>query len=86
MAGTSASRHPGASRLGLGLLLDWLEAQPGLTWQDRWLVSGADADGRTWRQIPDSWLRERGHHTSWRRERSSARCSPRSPPISSGPR
>ncbi len=68
MAGTSASRHPGASRLGLGLLLDWLEAQPGPTWQDRWLVSGADADGRTWRQIPDSWLRERGHHTSWRRE------------------
>ena len=62
---TPGGRHPGAYRRGLGLLLDWLEAQPGSTWQDRWLVSGADAAGRSWRQIPLTWLRERGHHARW---------------------
>jgi integrase len=62
---TPGGRHPGAYRRGLGLLLDWLEAQPGPTWQDRWLVSGADAAGRSWRQIPLTWLRERGHHARW---------------------
>ena len=28
--------------LGLASLLDWLEDQPGDSWQDRWLASGAD--------------------------------------------
>lgn len=28
---------------GLTFLLDWLEAQPGRTWQQRWLASGADS-------------------------------------------
>jgi hypothetical protein len=37
-------------------MLDWLLAQPGDTWQDRWLASGADADGRCWRHIPVRWL------------------------------
>jgi integrase len=32
-------------RLGLVRLLDWLAEQPGDTWQQRWLVSGADAAG-----------------------------------------
>ena len=30
-------------RRGLTKLLDWLQRQPGDTWQDRWLASGADA-------------------------------------------
>ena len=28
--------------------LDWLDAFPGASYQDRWLASGADAAGRTW--------------------------------------
>ncbi|WP_329164255.1 site-specific integrase [Streptomyces sp. NBC_01387] len=35
-------------RRGLNRLLDWLEQQPGATWQDRWLASGADDAGRDW--------------------------------------
>ena len=30
-------------RIGLTKLLHWLEEQPGRTWQDRWIASGADA-------------------------------------------
>jgi len=32
-------------RRGLAKLLDWLQRQPGDTWQDRWLASGADSAG-----------------------------------------
>ena len=31
---------------GLTFLLDWLKDQPGRTWQDRWLASGADPQAR----------------------------------------
>src|SRR6266540_5783596 len=48
-------------RRGLVLLLEWLSEQPGASWQDRWLASGADAAGARWRQIPAQWLRGRGH-------------------------
>ena len=47
--------------LGVTLVLDWLADQPGLSWQDRWLGSGADAAGATWRQLSTRWLHERGH-------------------------
>ncbi|MGI8693330.1 MAG: hypothetical protein ACR2JK_10600 [Geodermatophilaceae bacterium] len=53
---------------GLRLLLDWLTAQPGGSWQDRWLASDADAAGVDWRQVPARWLRERGYHSKWRQE------------------
>jgi hypothetical protein len=46
-------------------MLDWLLAQPGDTWQDRWLASGADADGRCWRHIPVRWLNAHGHPQEW---------------------
>ncbi|MFD5752263.1 hypothetical protein [Streptomyces sp. NPDC127033] len=48
---------------GLGLLLNWIEEQPGVTWQNRWLVSGADADhaNGSWREIQLQWLSDRGH-------------------------
>ncbi|WP_232060701.1 integrase/recombinase [Mycobacterium avium] len=58
-------RHPGAYDVAVGLMLDWLLDQPGGTWQDRWLASGADADGRRWRHIPVGWLTARGHDQSW---------------------
>jgi hypothetical protein len=38
-------------RRGLNRLLDWLERQPGATWQDRWLASGADDAGREWTDL-----------------------------------
>jgi integrase len=50
------SRH----RRGLAMALDWLEDQPGTTWQQRWLASGSEAAGLAWRQLPAAWLRSRG--------------------------
>ena len=47
-------------RRGLRLLLDWLEVQPGVTWQERWLASGGEAAGAAWRNVPAGWLREQG--------------------------
>jgi hypothetical protein len=40
-------------RLGLIRLIDWLSNQPGETWQQRWLASGADATGNAdfWRPV-----------------------------------
>jgi integrase len=55
---------PGAQarrRVGLGKILRWLEHQPGQTWQDRWLVSGADAAGNIgWRHLATGWLQRNG--------------------------
>ena len=39
-------------RRGLTKLLDWLQRQPGDTWQERWLASGADAAGFGWTGLP----------------------------------
>jgi integrase len=54
--------------LGLRLLLDWLADQPGDTWQDRWLASGADSAGGSWRQVTTAWLHGHGHHSEHRQE------------------
>lgn len=44
-------------RRGLVRMLDWLEGQPGQTWQDRWAASAADAEGNVaWRRLPAQWL------------------------------
>ena len=54
--GTQARR-----RAGIGRILRWLEQHPGRTWQDRWLVSGADAAGNiAWRHRVIGWLRRDG--------------------------
>ena len=58
--------------LGLASLLDWLEDQPGDSWQDRWLASGADIAGRRWREVPAGWLRGRGQYSGARLGRLSA--------------
>jgi hypothetical protein len=55
--GRSAAQ--GYARVGPGALLDWLEDQPGATWQERWLASGADQAGSGWRGLPRRWLLER---------------------------
>ena len=56
--GGPASQH--YARVGPGALLDWLEDQPGATWQERWLASGTDQARSGWREIPRRWLAERG--------------------------
>lgn len=53
---------------GLILLLDWLEDQPGRTWQDRWLLSGADAAGAGWRQVSTRWLHAHGELATWQQD------------------
>jgi hypothetical protein len=48
-------------RRGLTRVLGWLEAQPGDTWQDRWITSGADATGNpAWRGLLAGWLAATG--------------------------
>ena len=37
---------------GLAGLLDWLQTQPGATWQQRWTASGADQAGPDWLDLP----------------------------------
>ncbi len=41
-------------RLGLVAVVNWLEAQPGASWQDRWLASGAEAMP-DWRDLARTW-------------------------------
>ena len=48
---------------GVRIVLDWLEAQSGDTWQQRWPASGAGSDGRAdWRAFPVQW---RKSSTPW---------------------
>ena len=48
-------------KFGLTRILDWLAAQPGGTWQDRWNASGAGIDGRAdWRPPVVQWLLDTG--------------------------
>ena len=51
---------------GLAVLLDWLESQPGASWQQRWLASGADAAGAEWQTVSARWLRGRCQYARWR--------------------
>jgi hypothetical protein len=48
--------------------LDWLSAQPGETWQQRWMASGADEAGGNWRDQPIAWQREQGRASQWLRD------------------
>ena len=52
---------------GLAWLLDWLADQPGQTWQQRWMSSGADAAGGAWRDLPIAWQQARGRESRWLR-------------------
>jgi len=67
-AGLPESRIEANRRRGLPVLLDWLGEQPGQTWQQRWLASGADAAGEQWADGPARWLRGRGICTPSRLE------------------
>ena len=52
---------------GLAWLLDWLTDQPGETWQQRWMASGADAAGGAWRNLPIAWQQAHGRESRWLR-------------------
>ena len=67
-AGLPESRIHANHRRGLPVLLDWLGEQPGRTWQQRWLASGADAAGEQWAAGPARWLRHRGIYSASRLE------------------
>ena len=57
-----AERLPGllpGNVSGREALLDWLAGQDGISWQQRWLASCADA--AAWWQLPSDWLRRSGH-------------------------
>ena len=64
--GTAGSQKHRAA--GLRLLLDWLEDQPGRSWHEHWLASGADAAGSQWRQVPAAWLRASDRYSDGRRD------------------
>ena len=49
-------------------MIDWLADQPGRTWQERWLSSGADAADAAWREVSTRWLCANGHKSPWRHE------------------
>jgi hypothetical protein len=54
----AATQH--SRRYALVRFLDWLEAQPGKTWQERWNASGLDTGGRAdphWKAVPVEWLK-----------------------------
>ena len=53
-------------RGGLDMLLDWLEAQPGDTWQQRWLASGVETSPAAWRTASAAWLDDRAYYGEWR--------------------
>jgi hypothetical protein len=47
-------------RIGLGLLVDWLERADGDTWQERWQSTGADDPSFDWQKAA-------GAANGWRR-------------------
>jgi hypothetical protein len=63
--------NPGSRRgqlRGVTLAVAWLADQPGSTWQQRWLASGAETAGSHWKQPCNGWLDERGVHVLQRLE------------------
>lgn len=61
---TEDSRIQRAS--GLVTLLDWLQDQPGDTWQERWQASAIEEAGVEWRREIAQWLRARSLDRPWR--------------------
>ena len=70
--GLTSSRVKSNRCHGLPLLLDWLEEQPGRSWQERWLASGADAAGEEWAQGPAQWLARQGKRSRTRLEQTTS--------------
>ena len=57
--------NPGTQRWrfrGAALAVTWLADQPGGTWQQRWLASGAESAGRDWKRDCARWLDDHEVH------------------------
>lgn len=50
--------------VGVRRVLDWLEADPGASWQQRWCASGADSAGRAWVDLVPLGTGSRGGGTA----------------------
>ena len=50
---------------GTDRMLIWLEAQPGESWQQRWLAGRAEDLAAGWRSMLTSWFGERGVRSQW---------------------
>jgi hypothetical protein len=57
LPGVEGSKTRTVARRGLCRMLDFLEDQPGTTWQQRWLASGADTAGEGWAEELSKWLK-----------------------------
>jgi integrase len=68
LRGVERSKARAVARRGLCRMLDFLEGQPGTTWQQRWLASGADAAGEGWAEGPSTWLKRNGLFSASRLE------------------
>ena len=53
-------------RRGLPRLFDWLEEQPGESFQERWAASGAEVAGGDWGAEPAAFLEAQGRLTDHR--------------------
>ncbi|WP_413106155.1 tyrosine-type recombinase/integrase [Streptomyces sp. Inha503] len=51
---------------GIVMVLDWLEDQPGQTWQERWQASGIEQTGAAWQPVIQQWPHEHGLKAAWR--------------------
>jgi uncharacterized protein YfaT (DUF1175 family) len=57
--------------LGVVMMLDWLEAQPGSAWQDRWRAGCRAVADQDRRDTAEQWLKDTGriaagNRTVWR--------------------
>jgi integrase len=68
LRGVEGSKSRAVARRGLCRMLDFLEGQPGDTWQQRWLASGAEAAGEGWAEGPSRWLKRNGLFSAARLE------------------
>ena len=59
-AGTQRQRA-----VGVELLLEWLRARPGETWQQRWLSAEPEVSGTAWRRVRTAWSAARPRAASW---------------------
>ena len=63
--GPFTAGNPGTQRWrfrGAALAVTWLGDQPGSTWQQRWLASGAETAGADWKREGARWLDDHGVH------------------------
>ncbi len=60
--------HAFQRSLGTQLLLDWLEARSGATWQERWEMCEVELSGLCWRQVLSGWRAEQGDTVGWHQD------------------